>query len=371
MTGPRRSAGKVGKRALFTESSPNMGGQEWQLLQQMGALRAHGVESSLACRPDSRIAEEAVRLGIEPVLLPFRNSFDPVTIAGLRSVLARQDISACVCHSGHDTNNVALAARLVATRPRLVRSRTYHAGRASSWTYNLLTDVTMVPSEFLRRRILENPRITPDRLLTVYPGIDFDRLDADSRLPLPSELGRWLDAERGPLIVQVAMLRAEKGHRTIIEALPKLLSRWPHLRYVAAGVGPMKAELCARIEQLGCSKHVWIGEVRPVAALLSRADVLVMPSLTEPLGMAQIEALGLGVPVVASEVDGIPETVRHSETGLLAPPDDDDAWARLIDYAIGHPDEMKRLAARGRHDVRTRFSVRANTDALLKLLRIR
>ena len=345
-----------------------MGGQEWQLLQQIQALRASGMESVLACRPDSLIALAAQKASVETLTLPFRNSTNPPTLLGLHNFLKSRQPVACVCHSGHDTNNLSIAARTLQRRPRLIRSRTYHCGRASSWTYNHFVDATVVPSEHLRRQILENQRIAPHRVKTVYPGVDFDGLDADLDRPLPADLQQWIDAGDGPLLVQVGMFRREKGHHVALEAIAKARRHLPNLRYVAAGSGPLEAEIRAQIGVLGLGSSAWVGEVRPVAPLLKQADVLLMPSLAEPLGMAQIEALGLGVPVIASDADGIPETVTHLETGMLAPPGDVRKWAESIELAVSHPETMRLMAERGRADVRSRFSVELNTSTLLGLM---
>ena len=111
-----------------------------------------------------------------------------------------------------------------------------------------------------------------------------------------------------------------------------------------------------------------MGELSAVAPALRRAQLLVMPSLLEPLGMVQIEALGLGVPVIVSNVGGIPETVQHQQTGLIVTEATPEAWAEAMDYGLTHPQEMQRLAAAGQAQVRQQFSPQFNTQRLLQLL---
>ena len=92
---------------------------------------------------------------------------------------------------------------------------------------------------------------------------------------------------------------------------------------------------------------------------------MVMPSTYEPLGMSQIEALGLGVPVVASRVGGIPETVADRKSGLLVAPSDVQAWREALAWALAHPSEMRAFAAIGRADVRRRFDLTTILDELV------
>ena len=357
------------RRILFTESSRNVGGQELQLLAQMAALEAVGVSTRLACRPDGRLDAVARSRGVTPIPVAFRNSLHPPSILRLARLMRAWRPDVVVSHSGHDANTAALAARLARPRPVLVRARTYQHGVPGSFPYNVATDFTVVPSAELRRQVLANPRIRPDRIHVLYPGIDFIALDAQAAAPMPESVAAWLAAHPGPLIVHGAMLRPEKGHLFFLDVLDDVRKRLPEVRYVATGEGEMRDALVERIAALGLGEHVLLaGVVSPLAPLIARADLAVLPSHYEPLGMFQSEALALGVPVVASRTGGIPETVTDGVTGWLAAPQDRAAWAAAVVAALTHPEERRRRADRGRDDVRGRFAIRANIDALLRLV---
>ncbi|MBM2885340.1 glycosyltransferase family 4 protein [Chromobacterium phragmitis] len=353
---------------LFTESSPNVGGQELQLMQQMACLEKIGYRTILACRQGSNVESVARRKGLSLLPLKFRNSAHLPTIAALWRWMRVNRPVLAICHSGHDSNNLAVAARMLCKRPFLLRSKTYLSGPPSAWTYNWMVDATMLPSDCLRQSMLQNPAIHPGKLHVVYPGIDFAELDENMAKPLPKAVEAWLAAGEGAVLAHAAMLRGEKGHMTLLAALHALRERWPNVRYVIAGEGGERERIVAEIERLGLQSRVLLaGMVSPVAALLARADLVVMPSSYEPLGMSQIEALGLGVPVVVSRTGGIPETVRDGETGLLAAPGDIDAWARALDQALSDPERMRRMAQAGRADVRARFAPEHNLRSILEL----
>jgi glycosyltransferase involved in cell wall biosynthesis len=354
------------RRVLFSESSPNLGGQELQLLAQAVSLPTRGIETLILCRGNSRLAAVAAARGVATVAIPFRNSLHLSSIAGVRRVLKSFRPDAFICHSGHDANNGALAARLVSSRPTLLRARTYQHGQPNAWTYNHLFDRTLVPSMEMRQRLLTNRLIDPQRIHLLYPGIDFAAIERRSQEALPAATAQALAALPRPLIVQAAMLRPEKGHALMLDVLATLKQRGQIVGFAIAGEGELKEQLQQQIERLGlCQQVAFLGMVDNIPAVYTRAALVVVPSSYEPLGMSQIEALSLGIPVVVSEVGGIPETVRDQETGLIARSGDSAAWTSAIDRALATPESMRALAQAGRADVLRRFGLQTNLDQLI------
>lgn len=356
-------------KILFSESSPNLGGQELQLLQQMTTLQQRGVAVKLACRPASGIHQAARRRGLALESVAFRNSLHLPSILRIRRLLQTWQPDAVVSHSGHDANVCGLAARLVRPRPRMVRVRTYQHGMPHAWSYNRLAELSLVPSQEMRARILRNPRIEPARIHVLYPGLDFAQIAQQAQQALPEAVAAWLAQHPGRLMVHAAMLRPEKGHLMMLEVLAQLLPRFPDLRYVIAGEGEQRAAIEQRIRALGIAENVYLtGLLQPVAPLLQRAHLVIMPSSIEPLGMAQLEALSLSVAVVASDVDGIPETIAADQTGLLVAPGNIIAWVDALSWALVHPERMAAMAAEGRERTLEKFSIEANIARFLALI---
>ena len=355
------------QRVLFSESSRHVGGQELQLLAQAVGLQARGIESRILCRADCQLTERATEKGIRVLNIPFRNSFHLPSIAAVHRELRSFRPDALLCHSGHDANTGALAARLMTRRPVLLRARTYQHGVPRAFSYNTLFDRTLLPSEALRSQLLLNSGIDPTRLHVLHPGIDFDGIVAAARLPLTKEVAESIGELPQRRIVHAAMLRPEKGHLLMLDVIAALQGKYPDIAYVIAGEGEMREPILNRAKSLGISHRVaLLGLVTPIPALLQHATLVVMPSSYEPLGMSQIEALALGIPVVASRVGGIPETISDGTTGLLAAPDDSGAWVDAIDRALATPEQMQAMAKRGSTDVRRRFSMSSNLDGLLE-----
>jgi glycosyltransferase involved in cell wall biosynthesis len=156
-----------------------------------------------------------------------------------------------------------------------------------------------------------------------------------------------------PRIGYVGRLAPQKRADRLVEAFGRM--RAP-AALVLVGDGPDRAlvrRLSAtspareRITEVGFVDHA------TVPAVMASLDVLVLPSAYEEMGSVLIEAMAAGLPVVASAVGGIPEVVRHGETGLLVPPDDVDALAAALDRLVGDPDLRSRLAAGARARARS------------------
>lgn len=362
---------------FFSESSKNIGGQELQLLEQAVGLRAKGYTPFVLCRPGSRISQEAHKLGLNVEFVQFRNAIHPPSMLRFAALLRQHKPVAVVCHSSHDANLCSITVHALAKvgllkpRPALIRMRTYQPGPAKAFTYNQMFDQTFTPSQALKDQLLQNSAVLPDKIGVLYPGIDFDGIAAAATLDLPADLNTRLnDLQQRPVIAHAAMFRVEKGHSFMLQVVKALLPQFPNLLYVAAGEGETRQTIETEVQRLGLSKHVVLpGMLNPVAPLIKRADVLVMPSSYEPLGMSQIEALGLGVPVVVSNVGGLPETVQSGVTGFVCPAPHAqgalNAWVKALVVVLGEPQKARDMAALGRLAVVAQFGKQSNIEGLV------
>lgn len=360
------------KTIFFTDSSINIGGQELQALQQMSALQAAGFKTLLLCKPNSAILPQANSLGLAATPIRFRNAFHIPSFRQLLRLVRSKDPVAIVSHGSHDALLSVMVSRwatlLGGRRIPVLRVKTFQHGYPLSFAYNHLFSKTLTPSHHLRSFFLVNRSIKPNKIEVLYPGIDFYGLrQADGALP--EHVRQWLEDHPGPVISHGAILRGEKGHQVILNALLEVKKSFPTVRYLIAGEGQDRPLLEAKIKALGLEDHAYLtGILHPIAPLLNASTVAVLPSLIEPLGMFQIEAQYLGVPTIASRVGGIPETILHEETGLMVDPGNARAWADAICWALQNPIEAKQLAERGRAFVTNKFSMERNTAALINLI---
>lgn len=359
------------KNILFLESSRNIGGQELQLLQQMQELNLLGWSARLLCKYDSRIYDYALSLGLDVKKVGFKNALHLPSIFFVIGQIRQLKPRILICHSGHDAVIASIAAKLVGmfrVRPKVIRMRTYQPKAPSSFPYNYLFDMTYTPSEHLREKILKNKKIKQSKIGVLYPGINFKKLDEVSD-ELNQDLMVWLERHPGPIVAHGAMLRGEKGHATIIQALPEIIRAIPDVRYVIAGEGVEKDTLEEMVAKLSLQEHVYFaGMVQPISSLLKVSSLAILPSLMEPLGMFQIESQYSGIPTMASNVDGIPETLVHEKTGLLVQAGNSVEWSQKIIWALNHLPRMQAWAKQGHLFVVDKFSMAKNTQELIKLI---
>src|SRR5262249_49372094 len=137
------------------------------------------------------------------------------------------------------------------------------------------------------------------------------------------------------VILTVGALAERKGHSTLLQAAAQLQQKGLRLRYLICGDGPLRTALEYESQLLGLMENVhFLGFCPDIVNYLAVADVFVHVPLWEGLGIAVIEALAAGLPVVASRVGGIPELVKDGHSGLLVPPQEPDALTTAITRMI-------------------------------------
>lgn len=158
----------------------------------------------------------------------------------------------------------------------------------------------------------------------------------------------------GPILFHVSNFRAVKRVLDLVEVLARVRTRTP-ARLVLVGDGPERAHVAQRARELGVAKHVcFLGKRADFVELLRHADVFLLTSESESFGVAALEALSAGVPVVAYRVGGVPEVVTD-DCGRLVAPFDVDAFAAAVHDVVTDPGRHAALARAARERARLHF----------------
>ncbi|MDR8414588.1 glycosyltransferase [Nonomuraea sp. 3-1Str] len=197
----------------------------------------------------------------------------------------------------------------------------------------------------------------PDRLSVIYNGLPGAAFDPAEPEPVGTSL---------PVLACVARLSEEKGHRFLLDALALLARRGRPCTLVLAGDGPERDRLERQAAVLGIDVR-FLGSRTDSAGLLARADVVLLPSLTEGLSNSVMEAMAAGRPVVATSVGGNPELLEGR--GVLVPPSEPVALADGIGRLLDDPELAGRLASAGRAWARKHFDTHVMVDEHVTLYR--
>lgn len=227
-------------------------------------------------------------------------------------------------------------------------------------------DVTLCVSSSVRPTAMHEHGIARG-LRVLHNAVDLASLKPsapDVRDKLRAEWGVPRDA---PVIASTSRFHTEKRLEVLIKMLPAVLVESPRAVLVFAGVGDELERCRVLARELGVEHAVrFLGHRNDVADILAASDVEVMLCLEEAFGFSAVEALALGVPVVAYEAGGLAEVIVHERTGLLASPGDDNGFRRNLVRVLQDPGLRARLSAGAREDV-VRFGVAAHAEALTRI----
>jgi colanic acid/amylovoran biosynthesis glycosyltransferase len=229
-------------------------------------------------------------------------------------------------------------------------------------------DLFTCGSEFMRRRILSL-------------GAPEERV---AKLPMGVDLSRYRFAERRKSdygafsLLTVARLAEVKGVEYVLRGIAALKNECPGLRYVIAGDGPLRGKLEALATQLGLAQTVkFLGEVsqEQAVSLYEAAHAFVLASVVtdsgeeenQPVVLAEAQASGL--PVIATAIGGIPESMLDGESGLLVPPRNSGALASAMLWLIDHPEAWGPMGRAGRVHVEKHFNLEKCHDQLVDIYR--
>jgi glycosyltransferase involved in cell wall biosynthesis len=224
-----------------------------------------------------------------------------------------------------------------------------------------LTDLYLSNSEAGRMAIHQREGIPLSKILTIPNGIDLAKYKTDNTQL--SEISATYKkmfgiAPTDRVIGIVANLCKMKGHKTIIDALPRIQKVFPNIRCFFVGRDDLYGEIHNYVREKDCEHTViFTGFRRDIPDLLPVFEVFLLPSIWEGLPTVLLEAMAMKKPVVASSVGGIPEIVEDEKTGVLIPPQDPDALAEAVIFLLKNPDIADKMGQAGYERVRRNFSL--------------
>jgi len=277
----------------------------------------------------------------------------------------------------HHSNLLGLPTAWIAGVPK--RVGTHHGrptmapglGGLHSFLANIgiMTHLVAV-SEQLRDEAEGSEGIQAKRIAVIVNGIVDCCADPTVQSAAPQVRSELKVPEAGYLVLSVGRLVPEKGHIHLIEAMPRVLKRFPKTIFAFAGDGPLREALEQRVKELTLESNVrLLGTRSDVPSLLAAADMFAYPSLREGCPLAVLEALSMRVPIVASSFDGVTGILEHRKTALLVPVGAPEELAAALVEALESPQQSRDLARAGAQTIAREFSMQKMCQRYDKLFR--
>ncbi len=225
--------------------------------------------------------------------------------------------------------------------------------------YQLLFMDRIIAVSESNRSVFRVGRTVPKKVQTIYNGIDLETFIPTQGTSVRKALG----IKDGDIIIGIiGVFDKCKGHIYLFQAIEKLLSKGSgNIVCLVAGDGREKTVLEGFVKDRKLSNHIiFLGYRNDVSELLGAIDILAVPSIQESFPRVALEAMAMQVPVIASEVGGLPESIDDGKTGIIVPPEDVDALCKAVHCLIEEPELRNRMGEAGRKRAETMFNLDSN-----------
>ena len=369
------------RRVMLMTDEMEVGGSQRQIVQLAMGLKERGIECVVLyfIKP-SFLVDRLHAAGIQTLRVDKRRRVDPEFVWKLRQAIRQWAPDVLHCYSFTAELWGAIATRLLpaSERPTLITSvrGTYEWYSANQWrmkhwasqrSQGIISN-SREGAEYAARQM----GLPMSRFSIVHNGVEVPEPPADAVAALRKEYtattpNGQADAPFETLLLFVGRLVEHKNLPRLLDAFARVAAERPHVRLLLVGGGPLHDTLAARIRELKLDERaLLLGERSDVAALMKAADLLVAPSLREGMSNVILEAMALGLPVLATRVGGTPEVIEDGRHGVLVDPTDTQALADAMLQLIDDPVRRQAIGQAGRQKVLEQYSPPAMVSAMLK-----
>jgi glycosyltransferase involved in cell wall biosynthesis len=352
---------------LFPVNELKIGGAEQQLLELVrGMDKSRFLPIVAPLYPDGPLTPEFRSIpGVEVIDLHRRGKYDPSPLWRIARILRRYHVDIVQPFLSPATFFGLIPALVMNTPVKIVTERCgvrqsrgigYKLYRTTEDWFSRFADA-IIPNSMAGENMLLERGLPAGKIRVIYNGINHERLQVD-----PSSVAKHraeLGVTSGGKVVGIlASLTPAKGHDVLLRAVASMGDQHD-TRIAVIGDGRLRPDLETLAGQLGISDRVtFFGYQRAVSNYLAACDLLVSASRdNEGCSNSILEAMALGIPVIATDIGGNRELVRDGETGLLTPVGDERALASAIARLVTDDDLAKRCAAQARQMIQQQFSL--------------
>ena len=361
------------RKVLYLIDKLELAGAQRHLIALLKRMDRSRYEPTVAClMQEGSLAEEVRALGVPVMALGVKRIYGLSGVLGLVKLtwlLKRERID--ILHSFMFSENIlgAMAAHWAET-PMVITCRRdtgiLSEGKPRHFFAYRLTnrwvDRILCVSEAIRSLVIRTERTLEAKVLTIPNGA---QIEASVSAKKKAEERNRLGVAKDALIVAiVANLSWVKDHETFFKAAQRVKREQPNVRFWVIGEGALRKKLEKQVASLKLQQEVrFFGRVADPKPLLSLADISVNASVSEGMSNTILESMALGIPVVATDVDGNPETVSDGKTGLLVPPKNPEAMAQALLRLLRDSSLRAQMGEAGRDRIRQSLSLERMVQA--------
>jgi glycosyltransferase involved in cell wall biosynthesis len=341
------------------------GGAEYLVLNLARCIDRERFQVSVcSMEGDGEIGEELRKIGVRTFAVERRSGVDPTLVPKLVALMRRERVEIVHTHNVAPWLYAGLAARLSGAH----LCHTEHSSlfseqralRRVERVLGLLTKAVICDGEEVRRQLIDNQRLSPRNVVTIYNGVD----TALYGRPVDVAAKRHalgLDGA-GPLVGTVARLQPVKDQATLLAAFERVAAVHTGARLVLVGDGAERGALEGQAHRPGLEgRVVFLGRRTDVEEILPLFDVFALSSRSEGLPLTLLEAMAAGLPCVSTAVGAIAEAVEDERTGLLVPPEDPERLAAALLRLLKDPVLRVQMGSAGRERACSRFDLKVMT----------
>lgn len=347
-------------KILFLTNHLNSGGITSYVLSLGKGLKEIGHEVKIASRGGEKL-NLLKTLGIEHFFLNLftKSEISPKVFRAKRELLSilKQEKFDLLHAQTRLTRVIAQYVQNKLAIPFISTAHGFYKKRFAHRIFPCWGEGIIAVSKAVEKHLKDNLGLSGMRIKVIYNGIE--TIDLKKYRQEAGVLKNKLGLKEGPVIGIVSRLSEIKGHLYLIRAMRYILEKIPSAQLIIIGEGRMKKALLKLIQDLNMGRNVFlIPSLSDKYLMFSLIDVFVLPSLEEGLGLVILEAMAGGIPVVASEVGGIPEIIKNGENGLLVLPRDEKGLAEAIIKILENSTFRDRIVINAKHTIESKFSLR-------------
>ncbi len=334
-----------------------LGGGSQHVLGILRHLDQTKFEPFLIC-PDGYLSNQASRIkGVVIFHVLFKSKFDLISLFELKGFLdkirsSRDPFGPMAVHSHGPRAGFFTSLILPRSAYKIYSEHLYYTDYHLKNRRNEIiqkfflkravrqSNLVITVSAAVRNFVIREKMAAPEQVTVIPNGIELQTPNSKPRTIVA--------ANRAPVIGTIGNLNVQKGQIYLIEAMAKVIEKFPLATLEIIGEGEEREELETEVKRFELERHVTLlGRKENVEKYLCRWNVFVLPSIAETFGISILEAMGAGVPVVATKAGGIVDIIENKKNGLLVPAGNADALAKSIIEVLDHPAMAAKLKRGG------------------------